>query len=221
MTGSPFETSVLWQLGPIPITRPVLTASVLVLALGLGARAVTRRLSLDQPSRAQQLLEMLVGTLRAEIRATLEQPPEPFLPLLGALFVFVLSANLCGLIPGIEPPTATLETDLALALLVFAATLWHGVRAQGLRGYLRSYLHPTPLMLPLNLIEAVTRVVSMTVRLFGNIMSGVFVGGIVLSLAGLLLPIPFMALDVLTGVVQAYIFTVLAMVFIGAATGHE
>jgi F-type H+-transporting ATPase subunit a len=134
--------------------------------------------------------------------------------------VFILVANWSSLIPGVEPPTAKLETDAALAALVFFSVIWFGVRGAGVGGYLRSFAMPNPVMIPLNMLESVTRVFSMFVRLFGNVMSGVFVIGIVASLAGLLVPIPLMALDLLTGLVQAYIFAVLAMVFI-AATVEE
>ena len=121
---------------------------------------------------------------------------------------------------GGDPKRSLAETDAALALLVFLAVIWFGIRTRGLRGYLGSFAAPTILMLPLNLVENVTRTFSMMVRLFGNVMSGVFVIGIVLSLAGLLVPIPLMALDLLTGAVQAYIFAVLAMVFIGSAVSE-
>jgi F-type H+-transporting ATPase subunit a len=120
------------------------------------------------------------------------------------------------LVPGVEPPTAKLETDAALAILVFLSVIWFGVRGAGVLGYLKSFAAPNPIMIPLNMLESVTRVFSMFVRLFGNVMSGVFVIGIVASLAGLLVPIPLMALDLLTWLVQAYIFAVLAMVFIAA-----
>jgi F-type H+-transporting ATPase subunit a len=122
-------------------------------------------------------------------------------------------------VPGNEPPTAHLETDAALALIVFCSVIGFGIRKRGLGGYLKSFADPSWVMVPLNFVESVTRTFSLMVRLFGNIMSGVFVIGIVISLAGLLVPIPFMALDILIGIIQAYIFAVLAMVFIGAAVG--
>jgi F-type H+-transporting ATPase subunit a len=156
---------------------------------------------------------------------TAELRPSPwvarFLPLIATLLIFLVSANLLSLIPGLEPPTAKLETDGALALIVFGAVHWYGIRIRGVRGYLREFTRPAWIMLPLNVLAEFTRTFSMMVRLFGNIMAGVFVVGIVLSLAGLFVPIPLMALDMLTGIVQAYIFTVLAMVFIGAAIGNH
>jgi F-type H+-transporting ATPase subunit a len=121
----------------------------------------------------------------------------------------------------VEPPTAHLETDMALALLVFLAVIVFGIRAGGLRGYLATFATPSPIMIPLNFVESITRAFSMFVRLFGNVMSGVFMVGIVLRLAGFLVPIPLMALDLLTGAVQAYIFAILAMVFIAGAIGDE
>lgn len=219
MTKNPFVHEVLWQLGPLAITRPVVVTWGVIAALSLLAWLATRRLSVTSPGRVQMVAELVLTTLRDEMRATMKLDPAPFLALLGTLFIFIFAANLSGFVPGVEPPTAALETDLALALVVFAAVLGWGVRRHGLLGYLKTYAQPNLLVLPLNLLEAVTRVVSMTVRLFGNIMSGMFVSAVVLGLAGLLVPIPFMALELLTGLIQAYIFTVLAMVFIAAAAG--
>lgn len=221
MKAQPFLHEVVWQLGPVGITGPVITTWALMAVLVVLAAGLRRRLSVHSPGRLQLLAEMALDTLQAEMRATMKADPAPFLPLIATLFIFILSANLCSLVPGIEPPTGALETDLALALAVFVAVLSWGVRRHGLWGYLKTYTEPNLLMLPLNLIEALTRVVSMTVRLFGNIMSGMFISAVVLGLAGLLVPVPFMALELLTGLIQAYIFTVLAMVFIAAAAGDQ
>jgi F-type H+-transporting ATPase subunit a len=201
------------------ITRPVVTTWGVMAVMALLAWWVTRQLSVDQPGRVQSFAELMLTTLRDEMKSTMKLDPAPFLPLIGTLFLFILFANLTGLVPGAEPPTAALETDLVLALAVFFAVIGWGVERHGIWGYLKSYAQPNLFVLPLNLLEAVTRVLSMTVRLFGNIMSGMFISAVVLGLAGLLVPIPFMALDLLTGLIQAYIFTVLAMVFIAAAAG--
>jgi F-type H+-transporting ATPase subunit a len=184
--------------------------------LALGAFLTSRALKL-KPSRIQAVLEAIVGALDAQIRDTMRVAPAPYLPLLGTLFVFIFVANWSSLIPGVEPPTAHIETDAALALIVFLAVIYFGIRARGIGGYLKTFAEPTFIMIPLNIVETFTRIFSLIVRLFGNIMSGVFIIGIILSLAGLLVPIPLMALDLLTGAVQAYIFAVLAMVFIGGA----
>ncbi|WP_043286402.1 F0F1 ATP synthase subunit A [Paraburkholderia oxyphila] len=218
MKASPLATVPLWHLGALSVTEPVVVTWAIMACLAAAAVLLTRRLALA-PSKTQAALELFVTTLDAQIRDTIEADPAPYRALIGTLFVFVLVANASSLLPGVEPPTAHLETDAALALIVLAATVFHGLRTRGLRGYLATFAEPTWVMIPLNVVEQLTRTFSLVVRLFGNVMSGVFVVGIVLSLAGLLVPIPLMALDLLTGAVQAYIFAVLAMVFVGAAAG--
>ena len=214
MTGSPLTLSVVFMLGPIPVTTPVVATWGIMALLTIGSWLVTRRLSLH-PSSRQAALELVVDTIQAQIRDTLSAEPTRYLPLIGTLFLYIFAANWSSLIPGIEPPTAHLETDAALALIVFLATIWFGIRSRGVGGFLATFAEPSVIMIPLNVVETVTRTFSLLVRLFGNVMSGVFVIGIVLSLVGLLVPIPLMALELLTGAVQAYIFSVLAMVFIG------
>ncbi|MDA8255569.1 ATP synthase subunit a [mine drainage metagenome] len=216
---SPLASEVIFHIGPAPITQAVLVTWVIMAALVLGALFARRRLALE-PSRGQAMLELIVDALDAQIRETMQVEPPAYRAFCGTLFVYIFVANWSSLVPGIKPPTAQLETDLALALLVFAAVVVFGIRAGGVRGYLATFASPNPIMIPLNFIESLTRTFSLMVRLFGNVMSGVFVIGIVLSLAGLLVPIPLMALDLLTGAVQAYIFTILAMVFIAGAI-HE
>jgi len=213
---SPLVLEPVFRLGPIPLTEPVLVTWAIMLIVGSAAYLLTRRLRLS-PSRTQTILEMLVEFIDGQVSDTMQVDPAPYRALIGTIFLYVLIANWSSLIPGIEPPTARLETDAALALIVFAATVAYGIRSRGLSGYLATFAEPTWVMIPLNIVEQITRTFSLIVRLFGNIMSGVFVIGIVLSLAGLLVPIPLMALDLLTGAVQAYIFAVLATVFIGAA----
>jgi len=218
MTHSPLSTAPVFWLGPVPITEPVIVTWAIMALLVLFAAVVTRRLSL-LPSKSQVILEMFVGTVDDQIRDTMQAEPGPYRALIGSIFIFILVANWSSLIPGVEPPTAHLETDTALAAIVFCATIAFGIRTRGLAGYLGTFADPVWIMTPINVFEQFTRTFSLIVRLFGNIMSGVFVIGILLSLAGLLVPIPFMALDLLTGAIQAYIFTVLAMVFIGAGIG--
>ena len=213
---SPLESVVLFQLGPVAITQAIVTTWAIMAILVLGAFLLTRRLDL-RPTRRQAALELMVATLDTQIRETTGAEPAPYRDFIGTLFLFILVANWSSLVPGIDPPTARLETDAALAVLVFLSVIWFAVRKGGVGGYLKSFAAPNPVMIPLNMLESVTRIFSMFVRLFGNVMSGVFVIGIVASLAGLLVPIPLMALDLLTGLVQAYIFAVLAMVFITAA----
>ena len=213
---SPLATPALFHIGPVGITEPVIVTWAIMAVIVLFASRVTRHLSL-QPSKGQVVLEMFVGVIDDQIRATMLVEPERYRALIGTIFIFILLANWSSLLPGIEAPTAHLETDAAFGLIAFCATIFYGIATHGFFGYLETFAEPTWVMIPLNIVEQFTRIFSLIVRLFGNIMSGVFIGAIVLSLAGLFVPIPFMALDVLTGAIQAYIFSVLAMVFIGAA----
>jgi len=210
---SPLTSVTLFHVGPVPVTLPVVVTWAIMAALVLGGRVLTRNLSLV-PSRTQAAFELVVDTVDSQIRDTMRVEPGPYRAFIGTLFTFIFVANWSWLVPGVEPPTAHLETDAALALLVFIAVIWFGIRAVGVKGYLATFAYPSPIMIPLNFLESLTRTFSLLVRLFGNVMSGVFVIGIILSLAGLLVPIPLMALDLLTGAVQAYIFAILAMVFI-------
>lgn len=218
MTESPLVMSPVLHLGPIPITAAVLVTWAIMAVVTVAAVLLGRKLSLA-PGKTQTALELLVETIDQQIRDTMQAGPAPYRALIGTLFVFVLIANWCALVPGVTPPTAHLETDAALASIVLGATIFYGIRSRGATGYLASFAEPSWVMIPLNVVEQITRTFSLVVRLFGNVMSGVFVIGILLSLAGLLVPIPLMALDLLTGAVQAYIFAVLSMVFIGAAIG--
>lgn len=217
---SPLVATVVFHLGPVAITQPVVTSWGLMLMLTVGSWLLTRRLSL-RPSLRQAGVELVVDAIAAQIRDVVLAEPQPYLPLIGTLFLFIFFANWSGLVPGVEPPTAHLETDAALALVVFVAVVWFGIRTRGLRGYFATFAEPNVLMIPLNAVETLTRTFSLIVRLFGNVMSGVFVIGIVLSLVGLLVPVPLMALDMLTGAVQAYIFSVLAIVFIAGAAANK
>ena len=221
MIESPLATKIAVHVGPVPITEPVVMTWGIMAALALAGLLATRTLSLT-PSA-------LPGGARTDrrrhrrIRSATRcgSRPAPYLPLIGTLFLFILAANWSSLVPGVEPPTAHIETDAALGLIVFFAIIYFGIRARGIGGYLTTFAEPTFMMIPLNIVETFTRTFSLMVRLFGNVMSGVFIIGIVLSLAGLLVPIPLMALELLTGAMQAYIFTVLAMVFIGGAVSEE
>lgn len=209
---SPLESLPLFHIGPIPITPAIVTTWAIMILLAVSGYLMTRRLDLV-PGKRQAAIELLVATLDIQIRETTGAAPTRYRSFIGTLFLFILAANWTSLVPGIDPPTAQLETDAALAVVVFFSIIWFSVGTDGLGGYLKSFAVPNPVMIPLNMLSSVTRIFSMFVRLFGNVMSGVFVIGIVASLAGLLIPIPLMALDLLIGLVQAYIFSVLAMVF--------
>ena len=218
MQESPLTSVVLFHLGPVAITRAVVTTWVIMAALVIICWLATQRLEM-QPDGRQAVLEVIVTGIAEQIEDVIRKDARPFLPMLATLFIFLVVANLGGLLPGVEAPTSRIETPAALALIVFFSVHYFGVRARGLRGYLASFAEPKLIMLPLNILSEVTRTFSLMVRLFGNVMSGEFVIALVLALAGLFVPIPLMVLEILVGLVQAYIFTVLATVFIGAAVG--
>lgn len=220
MNGSPLALQPLFMVGPMPVTEPVIVTWAIIVLLGAFSYFATRRLTLV-PTKTQAVLESAIEAIDGQIRDTMQVDPSPYRPLIGTIFIYLLFANWSSVVPGIEPPTAHLETDAALALIVFVATIVYGVATRGIGGYLATFAEPTWVIIPLNIVEQITRTFSLIVRLFGNVMSGVFVVGIVLSLAGLLVPVPLMALDLLTGAVQAYIFAVLATVFIGASVGER
>lgn len=213
---SPLESPVLFHLGPVPIAAVVVETLVLNLVLIGGFWLLLRREGLPRT-----LLIALVEAIEEQLTEVLHRDPAPFLPLLGTLFLFILGANLSAALPGVEPATARLETAAALALVVFGAVHWYGIRLRGFKAYFKHYLEPTPLLLPLHLLAELTRTLSLTLRLFGNMMSHGFVIAVLLSLAALLVPVPFMLLGVLIGVIQAYIFTVLAAVYLAAALGEH
>lgn len=215
---SPLSTVVVFHLGPVSLTQTVVTTWAIMAVLAAVSWAGTRRLRIH-PGPWQACFEILVETIAAQIRGVIGRDPLPFLPLLGTLFIFIVCANLSVIVPGVKAPTAHIETTGALAAIVFLAVHGFGVSMRGPKAYFAGYLKPNLFMLPLNVISEFTRTFSLMVRLFGNIMSHEFVIGLVVVLAGLFVPIPLMALAILIGIVQAYIFTVLATVFIGAAVG--
>jgi F-type H+-transporting ATPase subunit a len=218
---SPMESPIAFHVGPVPVAEAVVVTWGVVALLAVFAFIATRRLRESGEGRLQAFVELLVDTLEQQISETMGRPGRRYLPLVGSLFLFLIVANLCDIAPGIEAPTSALETPMALAVIVLFSVQYYGIRAHGLWGHLKEFAKPTPLMLPMNILSEITRTFSMMIRLFGNVMSGGFLIAVVLSLAGLFVPIPLMALEMLTGVVQAYIFAVLATVFVGAAVGEE
>jgi F-type H+-transporting ATPase subunit a len=218
MDSTPLSNPALFYLGPVSITRPVVTTWAIMLVLATGSWLLTRNLQV-RPDRRQAILEVVVTAIMDQIGDIIRKEALPLLPLVGTLFIYLVVANLSGVLPGVEAPTAKLETPAALAFIVFVSVNFFGIRSRGALGYLAHFAEPKLIMLPLNLLSEITRTFSLMVRLFGNVMSGEFIIALVLSLAGLFVPIPFMALEILLGLVQAYIFTVLATVFIGAAVG--
>jgi len=214
---------IFWQHGLIKLNGTIVFTWAVMAVLVLGSMLITRRFSSGHPqehqrSRWQNLLEIVVTSITEQIREVGIKRPERYLAFLGTLFLFVAVAALGTVIPGYEPPTGSLSTTVALALCVFVAVPLFGIREQGLGGYLKSYLEPTFIMLPFNLISEVSRTLALAVRLFGNMMSGAMIVGILLSITPFLFPVVMTLLGLLTGMVQAYIFSILAAVYIAAAT---
>ena len=213
MNGEDLQSSVLWQLGPLQVTETVVTTWCITAALALICWLLTRRLSED-PGRGQAMLEGVVGVMEKTIADSVPGAAGTLLPFIGTLWIFLVVANLAGLIPGVHSPTRDLSTTSALALLVFLSTHWFGIRDQGLKNYLKHYLSPTPVMMPMHIISEITRTVALAVRLFGNMMSLEMTALLVLVVAGFLAPVPILMLHVVEALVQAWIFGMLAMLYI-------
>ncbi|MBI4642413.1 MAG: F0F1 ATP synthase subunit A [Deltaproteobacteria bacterium] len=214
---------VLWRWGPVVLNATILYTWLVMALLVLGSWLVTRRLSTGAKiSPWQNLLEVLVAGMREQIRQISQQDPGPFLPFIGTLFVFISFSNLLTVLPGYHPPTYSLSTTAGLAICVLAAVPFYGIAQQGVRGYLSHYLKPTILMLPFHILSELTRTLALAVRLFGNVMSGALLGAILLAVVPLFFPLVMQLLELLIGQVQAFIFAVLATVYIAsAAQAHE
>lgn len=195
----------------------------LTMALLVGVAAwVTRRLLVRPPlPRWQNVLELLVDGIYQQIKDITQQDPEPYLSFVGTLFLFIVTANLLAVVPGYQAPTGSLSTTTALALCVFVAVPIYGIRQQGLGRYLKSYLEPTPIMLPFQIIGEFSRTLALAVRLFGNIMSGNLLAAILLSLVPLFVPVVMQVLGLVFGIIQAYVFAILALVYIASATSVQ
>jgi F-type H+-transporting ATPase subunit a len=210
---------IFWQAGFFKLNATIVTTWALMLVLAGGAKLVTRNLTMGlQRSRWQNLLEIIVTEIEQQIREVGLQRPENYIGFIGTLFLFVASANLFTIVPGYEPPTGSLSTTTALAICVFVAVPMFGIGGNGLRAYLGEYLEPSIFMLPFNLISELSRTLALAARLFGNMMSGTMILAILLSITPYVFPIVMNALGLLTGMVQAYIFSILAAVYIAAAT---
>ncbi len=211
---------IFWQRGIITINATLVFTWLIMILLVLGSWIVTRKLSASTNiSQGQNLLEVLVFGIGEQIEEVSQQEPQPYIPFIGTLFIFIAVSNLLSIIPGYQPPTGSLSTTAALAICVFFAVPLYGIKKQGFWGYVKKYyLQPTPFMLPFNIIGRFSNTISLAVRLFGNVMSGTMIVAILLSIAPLIFPIIMQAMGLLTGLIQAYIFAILAMVFIAAAT---
>ena len=212
-----FGEKVLVRIGSLPITETMATSAILSVVLVLVLLWLRRALERSPTSSPAALARLTVEWLDGLVREVAGRPVPALGTLAGSLFLFIAACNLSGQLPGVKPPTASLATTSALALIVFLAVPFAGIRTRGLGGYLREYFQPTPLLAPLHVISELSRTLALAMRLFGNMMSGHLIVALLVALTGLLVPMPLMALDVLIGLLQAYIFTILAVVYVGAA----
>jgi F-type H+-transporting ATPase subunit a len=212
------DERIFWQYGLFKLNATILFTWGIMLVLVVGSRLVTRRLSIGlERAPWQNLLEIVVSAIEKQIEEVGLRGPGKYLGFLGTLFLFVATASLGTIIPGYDPPTGSLSTTVALALCVFVAVPLFGIEEQGLGGYLATYTKPTIMMLPFNIISELSRTLALAVRLFGNMMSGAMIIGILVSITPFVFPIVMTVLGLLTGMVQAYIFSILAAVYIAAA----
>ena len=215
---SPDQT-IFWQHGFVKLNATIAFTWALMALLAGGSKLITRNLSTGlERSRWQNLLEIVVTGIAKQIEEAGLSEPRKYIGFLGTLFLFVAMGSLCNVFPVYQPPTASLSTTAALALCVFVAVPFFGIEEQGLGNYLKSYMRPTFFMLPFNIIGELSRTLALAVRLFGNMMSGAMIAGILLTITPLIFPMVMTLLGQLTGMVQAYIFSILATVYIAAAT---
>ncbi|NBB87546.1 MAG: F0F1 ATP synthase subunit A [Bacteroidetes bacterium] len=208
---------IYWEWGAIHINATLVFSWVAMGLLAVGAWLITRNLTIaPRSARWQNFLEVVVGQILAQIEEAGLRHPRRYLPFIGTLFLFIVTCNVLGVIPRFEAPTASITTAAALALCVFVAVPVFGILNRGLRGYITNYIRPTPLMLPFNIIGEISRTLALAVRLFGNILSGNLIVAILLSLAPLFFPVVMQAFGLLIGVIQAYVFAVLALVYIAS-----
>ncbi len=209
---------VLWQHGFIKLNATIVWTWVLMLLMVIGAWLITRKLKSEiHISRRQNLLEIIVLGILKQIQDIGVPHPEKYIAFIGTMFLYIAVAALCTIFPVYEPPTGSLSTTAALAICAFISVPLFGIQDRGLRGFLKTYLEPTPLMLPFNVIGEVSRTLALAIRLFGNVMSGTMILGILLVITPFVFPIVMTLLGLLVGMVQAYIFSIITTVFIAAA----
>jgi F-type H+-transporting ATPase subunit a len=213
---------IFWQHGFLKLDATIVYTWGLMLFLAVGARLITRRFTTDAVvSRWQCALEIIVINIKKQIEEVGLKRPAKYLGFVGTLFLFIATANLFTIFPGYEPPTGSLSTTAALAICVFVAVPLYAIEERGWRGYLKSYVEPTIIMLPFNIMGEFSRTLALAVRLFGNMMSGTMILGILFIITPFIFPTVMSLLGLLTGMVQAYIFSILALVYIAAAIGPE
>ncbi len=219
MNLSPDQTIMFVAWG-FPISATIFYTWIVMALLTTASMLITRNLRPDvPPNRWRTMLEVIVQGIQGQIAEIAQGPSRPLLYFSGTLFLFVAMSNLLLVIPGFQPPTSSLSTTTALAISVLIAVPLFGVTSRGLGGYLKTYLEPSFIMLPFNIISEFSRGISLAIRLYGNIMSGAVIAAILLSVAPFFFPVVMDVLGLLTGMIQAYIFAILATVYISSATG--
>lgn len=208
-----FEIRILGT--TIPDT--IVVSLVLTIVLVVGAWLSTRRLKTRGLGLWQAAIETYTGWIDDTVREVFGEDPAPYSPLIGTLILYIAVCNLISAVPYFRAPTADLSATTALAAVVMLAVPYYGIRRHGVLGYLRTYIRPHPILLPFNLAGEISRTLALAIRLFGNMMSGHMVGAVLILVAGALIPVAITMLGILTGLVQAYIFGILAAVFIAAA----
>ena len=213
---------IYFQWGFVRITATIVFTWITMAILGIISFLITRNIKVEgEISKGQNILEALVETIRSQIKQISQQDPGKYLPFIGTLFIFILAANILSIIPGFIPPTGSLNTSIALALCVFLAVPVYGIADGGVKEYLKEYIKPTVIMLPFNIISEISRTLSLAIRLYGNVMSSSIIVAILLGVIPLFFPVIIQALGLLTGVIQAYIFAILAIVYIASATQSD
>lgn len=213
---------VYFHWGFFDLNATIVFTWIVMAILVIASLIITAKLSTgEKMSRWQNLLEIIVSYMRNEIGQIAHGNSDRYIPLIGTLFIFILVSNVLGVVPYFTPPTASLSTTAALAICVFFSVIIYGVLERGIGGYLKQYVKPTPLMLPFNIIGELSRTLALAVRLFGNMMSGAKIAAILLAVTPFIFPVVMHLLGLLTGVIQAYIFAVLAMVYIASATRRQ
>lgn len=214
---------VLWQWGFLHLNATILFTWIVMILLTVSSWLATRKLNNgDLPrSRWQHALEVLAEFVRGQIRGICPERADDFLPFIGTLFFFIATSNLMEIVPGWHPPTGSLSTTAALAICVAVAVPVFGIMRQGVGGYIRHYLSPSFFLAPIHLLSEATRTVALAVRLFGNIMSGSIIVGLLLAIAPFFVPVLMQILGMVIGLIQAYIFSMLGMVYIAAAVQSQ
>jgi F-type H+-transporting ATPase subunit a len=208
---------VVFSLGPLQVTSTVVNTWIMILVLGVSSFFLGRSFKV-RPGMVQNAIEWFVEAIQKIISQNIGgRDPNLFFPLVGTLVLFIGVANLLGLVPGLHSPTPDINTPLALALVVFFSVPYFGIRTQGLWGYLKHYVQPIFIMLPIEVASEIARTFSLTFRLFGNILGEEIIIAILFVISPFIVPVPMMLFSIFTGVLQAYIFTLLTCVYIGGA----